>query len=63
MTAGAARVPIRGCRPRRSCVPPATPAGVLPYRSCGFVGRSRSEILYPDGVELEALLMDRAVSG
>ena len=41
----------------------ATLAGVPLYRSCGFAGREPVPILHPDGVELEGLLMDRAVTG
>ncbi|TCK24789.1 GNAT family N-acetyltransferase [Pseudonocardia endophytica] len=41
----------------------ATLAGVPLYRAFGFAGRETVPIVHPDGVELEGLLMDRAVSG
>lgn len=41
----------------------ATLAGVPLYRACGFAERERVPIVHPDGVELDGVLMDRAVSG
>jgi GNAT superfamily N-acetyltransferase len=41
----------------------ATLAGVPLYRSCGFTDREPVPIVHPDGVQLEGLLMDRAVTG
>ena len=41
----------------------ATLAGVPLYRACGFVDREPVPIVHPDGVELDGLVMGRAVSG